>query len=366
MSHEIRTPLNGIIGMVNILQAENPKHEQKEYLESLQFASKNMLCLVNDILDHNKIASGKLTLEEVPFHLHRLVQDIKRSHLPKAVEKGIALSVVLEPGVPELVKADPTRLTQVLNNLVGNAVKFTLKGGVTVTAKPVGNREDAVAVRFEVRDTGIGFDKTEAGKLFCDYSQANDSISRQFGGTGLGLVISQKLAKLMGSGITATSTLGIGSCFSFEVWLKNSQPAPEEEAKESTTGPSKMSVLIADDNALNILVTRKMLQQQNMEVDVAYNGREAVEKVQSAMYDLVLMDAQMPVMDGLAAIRQFRKEKLYSGPVILLTADAFINNSNEVHSWGFDDYLLKPFSAEDLYRKISAVTLRNESVYAGS
>jgi signal transduction histidine kinase len=354
MSHEIRTPLNGVIGMVNILQSESPKPEQKEYLETLQFASKNLLCIVNDVLDYNKISAGHLLLEEVSFDLHLLLQDIRRSHLPNAMKKGIGLFLYLDEALPGTVKADPTRLTQVLNNLVGNAVKFTPEGKVDVVVKPVKVEGDAVTVSFSVQDTGIGFEEEKAASLFEQFSQAHVGITRKFGGTGLGLSITKKLLALMGSDIYATSTPGKGSSFSFELTLQT-EPAGPTAKPADFPEPCQLQnkkVLIADDNAINILVTRKMLQRWEMSTEVAYNGKDALEKIQSGPYDLVLMDAQMPVMDGITTVKQMRARNLFSGPVILLTADAFINAKDEVRSWGFDDYLLKPFTADQLFGKI--------------
>lgn len=358
MSHEIRTPLNGIIGMVEILKAEAPKEEQKEYLDALQFSSKNLLCLVNDILDHNKIASGNFALDEVPFNLPQLVHEVQKPHLIKATEKGLSLSVQVAPGVPEMVQADPVRLTQILNNLIGNAVKFTLKGSVAVRVFAVRQEANTTAVRFEIKDTGIGFSKAEECNIFQAYAQAHKSITRQFGGTGLGLSITRKLLGLMGSAIAVQSVPGKGSCFSFDILLPTIQAASVANPKEWLTETGPLKVLIAEDNAINILVIRKMLQKRQIAADVAYNGKEAIEKICKSAYDLVLVDMQMPVMDGKATIEKLRSEKLFAGPALLLTADAFINSQNEVTAWGFDDYLLKPFGAEELYRKISQLTTR--------
>jgi CheY-like chemotaxis protein len=338
--------------MVTILQNEAPKEEQKDYIDTLQFASKNLLCIVNDILDHNKIMSGQFSLEEVPFQLPQLIREVKKQHSIKAAEKGISLTVQLTPDVPEWIMADPTRLTQVLNNLLGNAVKFTMKGGVTLNVSLMRREGDVACVRFEVKDTGIGFNKAEAARIFEKFSQANNSITRQFGGTGLGLSITKKLVRLMGSEIHCQSKVDEGSCFSFDLLLKAVPAKTVETVNTLQPDAGQLKVLIAEDNAINILVTRKMLQKWNIEVDVAFNGKEAIEKIGHEHYDLVLMDVQMPVMDGITTIKKLRAEKLYDGPVILLTADAFINSNNEVASWGFDDFLLKPFNAQDLYRKI--------------
>jgi signal transduction histidine kinase/ActR/RegA family two-component response regulator len=352
MSHEIRTPLNGIIGMVNILQAEAPREEQKDYLDTLQFASKNLLCIVNDILDHNKIISGQFSLEELPFQLPQLIKEVKKPHAIKATEKGISLDVEVAAGVPEWVVSDPTRLTQILNNLLGNAVKFTMKGSVTLRVSTAGKEGSSTCVRFEVNDTGIGFSKAEGDRIFEKFAQANSGITRQFGGTGLGLSITKKLVRLMGSEIQCQSKVNEGSCFSFDLLLKAVHKSTVDVANTLQPDAGQLKVLIAEDNAINILVTRKMLQNRNIEADVAFNGQEAIDKIGSNQYDLVLMDVQMPVMDGITTIKKLRAEKRFDGPVILLTADAFINSKNEVASWGFDDFLLKPFGADDLYRKI--------------
>jgi signal transduction histidine kinase/BarA-like signal transduction histidine kinase len=357
MSHEIRTPLNGIIGITNILQTEEPKKEQLEYLGSLQFSSKNLLCIVNDILDYNKITSGKMTLEETTFNLPKLITDIQKTHLPKAGEKSITLSVNIEAGVPEMVQGDATRLTQILNNLLSNAIKFTQQGSVILQVRPLQVEATATNIRFEIKDTGIGFNEEESHVIFEQFLQANKSIARQFGGTGLGLAITKRLLELMGSSINVKSTPNIGSCFSFDVTLKKGkQQLPESKLQQDTFEQLKgLTVLIVEDNPINIMVTKKTLQRREVNVDVAYNGQEAIQKISASHYDLLLMDIHMPVLDGIATIKTLRSQNLYTGPVLLLTANIFIN-LDEIQSLGFNDYISKPIVAEDLYQKIALLT----------
>jgi CheY-like chemotaxis protein len=343
--------------MVNILQNECPKPEQRDYIDTLQFAAKNLLSVVNDVLDFNKIAAGKISLEEVEFNLPKLVQDIRKAHLPNANAKGISLVVDMAAGIPERVKADPTRLTQILNNLVGNAVKFTLQGCVTIRLKSCQNTGEKIAVLFNVEDTGIGISEDQKAVIFEQFSQANESITRQFGGTGLGLTITKQLLQLMGSSINVHSKPGEGSCFSFELPMAAAAATACHQTEITARKHfNHLRILLAEDNAINILVTKKMLQKVGATIDVAHNGQEVVDMVSSTAYDVILMDMQMPVMDGMATVKVLRQEKQFTGPVVLLTADAFINHHKDVCAAGFSDYLLKPFGAEELYQKLEVLT----------
>lgn len=356
MSHEIRTPLNGIIGIVEILQTEAPKPEQQAYINTLQFASKNLLSIVNDILDYNKITSGSVMLEEVEFSLPKLVDEVRKTHDPKAKEKGICLKATLDKGVPEVVVADPTRLTQILNNLIGNAVKFTLEGSVSLHVKPITTTAQSVDLLFEVKDTGIGFSKEQEQRIFEQFMQAHTGVNRQFGGTGLGLAITKKLVEAMGSCIQVASTPNVGSSFSFQLKLKAIQPTVVKETKEDSWADklSGLSVLITEDNPINVMVTRKYLERQGVVVDEANNGEQAIAKLANKNYDLILMDMHMPVLDGVETVKKLRQEKSYTGPVLLMTADAIA--SKEVLDMGFNDVLLKPFHAQELYQKAKALT----------
>jgi two-component system, sensor histidine kinase len=358
MSHEIRTPLNGIIGMVHLLQTEEPRQDQKPYLDALQFSSGNLLHLVNDILDYNKINAGKISLEPVPFNLHQLLEDIGRPHALQATEKGIAFLLHIETGLPQMIVADPLRLTQVLNNLIGNAVKFTLKGSVTVTVGIRKSTANAADIFFEIKDTGIGFSEAEKDIIFEQFLQANKTTTRRFGGTGLGLSITRQLVGLMGASINVISKPDEGSSFSFVLPVAlpaNELPQAGKGMPPVTYDLSGMNVLVVDDNAINIMITSKMLQRKGVSVTSAANGKECLALVKENRYDLLLLDVHMPVMDGITALNILRTENTYTGPVILLTADVFIKADTDMGSATyFDGYLTKPFTATELYHKIAA------------
>ncbi|RYZ21592.1 MAG: hybrid sensor histidine kinase/response regulator [Chitinophagaceae bacterium] len=358
MSHEIRTPLNGIIGMTNLLLSEGPRPDQLEYLNSLRFAGDHLLNVVNDILDYNKITGANLTFESIDFNLAQLVQEIGRSHAVNARNKGLLLEVNVEASVPEWVNGDPARLTQVLHNLVGNAVKFTEKGSVQLRVALESGAGHQPAIHFAVKDTGIGIDQDKLEKVFEEFGQAHAGINRQFGGTGLGLAISKKLLELQGSEIFVKSTPGTGSCFYFTLAFAKPQRA-EEAARicrpEDTATFSDLKVLVVEDNQLNWVVLRKYLQVWQVEADHAVNGAVALDKARGQDYDIIFMDLQMPVMDGYEATRRLREELNFRGSIFAITADAFVSKEQDLTLVGFTDSVTKPFDRGELCAKMSTV-----------
>ncbi len=356
MSHEIRTPLNVVIGMARLLMDEDPKPEQLEYLKSLQFSANNLLVIINDILDFSKIEAGKVKLEKINFSVQEVVQGVVQAFLFHAEEKGIDLKFEINGAVPERVMGDQVRLTQILNNLVSNAIKFTESGFVAIDVKPVKQSGDRLEIAFEVRDTGIGISKNKIPTIFNSFTQATTDTTRKFGGTGLGLTICKRLVELQNGTIEVTSRRGIGSTFAFALPYgaakrQNTQPIPAIEAYQL----NNVRLLLVEDNSSNRMVATSFLTKMGVLVNVAENGVIALEKAQEQDYDIVLMDLQMPRMDGYQATQAIRKlgGKYQKLPIIALTADVVSDAKDRVKQAGMDDYLSKPFSPDVLYRKIS-------------
>lgn len=359
MSHEIRTPMNAVIGITHLLM-QNAREDQEEYLKILKFSAENLLVLINDILDFNKIEAGKIEFEEVDFNLKDLLSNIRAALLQKATDKGIQLKLMIDDDLPTAVKGDSVRIGQIITNLVTNAVKFTEKGKVTITASLVKKDKDTTTINFEVKDTGIGIPKDKWEQIFESFTQASSETTRKFGGTGLGLTITKRLLELQGSHIQLDSTPDVGSKFFFDLTLKNSNHQFKksdtiftEQQQRSLKG---LKLLIADDNQINIIVAKQFLDRWDITCDVAENGLLALQMVQQAHYDLVLMDLQMPEMDGYQAtkhIRQLGKEYFKKVPIIALTASAMLDIKDKAFAVGMTDYISKPFNPDELYRKIA-------------
>jgi signal transduction histidine kinase len=358
MSHEIRTPMNGILATINLLLEDNPKEEYLEALRIMKFSSENMVTIINDILDLNKIEANKIKLENIDFSLFQLVSSIKFSMNIKAMEKGIEVESIIAHNVPEIVKGDPVRLGQILNNLVSNAVKFTEKGKIVIKIDYLSEKENSYKLLFSVMDTGIGISEEQMSKLFQPFTQASDETTRKYGGTGLGLLISQNLANLMNSEIEIKSKLKEGSTFYFEVELgKSSKTIFNKESNNFIYGSLKgLNVLIVEDNKINQMVASRFLKKWDVEVDFADNGVIAVNKVQSKKYDLILMDLQMPEMNGYEAtkeIRSFEDKYFKEIPIIALTASNVSDVEENVKNYGMECIISKPFNPIELYKTLS-------------
>lgn len=355
MSHEIRTPLNAIIGMSSLALDCRLDDEARDCLGTVKTAADSLLVLVNDILDFSKIEAGGVRLELSDFRLRSLLKNAHDVIQPLADEKGIALRTGDAACLERAVRGDPGRLLQVLLNLVGNAVKFTPKGGeVTVGVQALGGPD---SFRFEICDTGIGIDPSAQASLFQPFSQADSSTARKFGGTGLGLSICKRLVELMGGRIGVDSAPGKGSCFWFELALPPAQSAVDvlEEEETPAADHAGVRILVADDNPANQKVIRRLLEKLGYMPEVVTNGREALNALHDRRFDLVLMDCQMPELDGYEATRQIRARETDGAhtPVIALTAHALAGDREKCREAGMDDYLSKPVTLRDLARVLS-------------
>ncbi|MBJ6109025.1 response regulator [Hymenobacter sp. BT523] len=371
MSHEIRTPMNAVIGLTNLLQATRPTQEQGEYLTAIESSSQNLLVIINDILDSSKMEAGKLSLEQVPFRLPEAVRRLGAMFKFATESKGLALHINVADNVPAAVLGDPVRLNQILVNLVGNAIKFTRQGGVTVAVEAVSQTDQSTTppahqlIRFAVRDTGIGIPADKLGAIFEDFSQANTSTTREFGGTGLGLSIARNLVQLHGGQLGVTSEEGQGSEFFFELPYEvadASAAQPDAHAGPLAPFEPALRVLVAEDNALNQMVARKTLEAWNVQVVIAENGRLAVETAAAAAqpFDAVLMDVQMPEMDGYEASRRLRAlfPDAQQLPIIGLTASVLPEDRVLALAAGMNDTLAKPFEPAVLYARLAHFTGR--------
>ncbi|MEY4875529.1 MAG: hypothetical protein RL708_678, partial [Bacteroidota bacterium] len=359
MSHEVRTPLNAVIGMTNILLMDNPRDNQIQELNTLKFAAENLLMLVNDILDFSKIESGKVNLEKITFDLPIMVNNLKNSYQFKADEKGIKINLIVDESIPHQLLGDPTRISQILNNLVSNAIKFTEIGFVDISIRAIQQLNGSVKIRFEIADSGIGIPMEKHQSIFDSFSQANSDTTRKYGGTGLGLTITKRLVELHNSKIFIDSDLGKGTTFYFDIdfIVSFEKLLPIINFNDySDTKIAGKRILLVEDNPFNQLIATKFLAKWNAIVDTAENGKIALEKLNSnSNYDLILMDIQMPVMDGIAttkAIREHQDISLQSIPIIALTAVAMENDKEKLLKDGMNDYLSKPFNPTDLYKKI--------------
>jgi len=356
MSHEIRTPLNAVIGISNLLADDNVDESQKENLKILRFSADNLMRLINDVLDFTKIETGNIELEKIDINLHELVDSVINSMQFKAKEKNIYLNAQVDENLPETVIGDKTRICQILLNLVGNSVKFTAKGGITIDLKVIEQNQKQVRVRFEVSDTGIGIAADKINTVFESFKQADANITRLYGGTGLGLAITKRLVELHDSRINVESVYGQGTKFWFTIAFNTSTDRLITKNKALEIG-LKLNVLVVDDNQINRLLIEKVLKKWSIFPDFAENGLQAVNKIETNRnYDVVLMDIHMPEMGGLEATQIIRaKDEPYFKqlPIIALTASVLHDQMGMIGVAGMNDYILKPFNPTELYDKIS-------------
>ncbi len=367
MSHEIRTPLNAIIGVSHLLNREEHLQLQRENLNTLSISADNLYMLINDILDFGKIEEGKILFSEKNILLRRFVHGIKMANRIRAEERGNSIKVLVDDDLPEYVKGDDLRLGQVLNNLLSNAVKFTSNGNIVMEVLLSRVLENEVEVTISVTDNGIGIEPAKQKIIFERFTQANSEITREFGGSGLGLAIIKKLLNLQHSDIHLESQPGKGSKFSFSLLFRKVDGGVVENPQESTFHRGNLGgvkVLLVEDVEFNVLVAEKMLKIWNAAVEVSNNGAEAVKKVKSASYDIILMDLQMPVMDGYTASRCIR-EFDFNTPIIALTASASPDMQQKALDHGMNDCLSKPFNPNDLFEMVNKYTRENAAGDAG-
>ncbi|MBK9473905.1 MAG: response regulator [bacterium] len=360
MSHEIRTPMNGVLGMAETLSATNLDTQQREYLHIITRSVESLLNIINDILDYSKITSSSLALESVPVDLEQVLGDIHSLLRTSAENQGIELEFEVEPAAHGWFLGDPTRIRQIVLNLVGNAIKFTQRGGVRVTCR-AGEFADGCNLELKIRDSGIGIPADRLGAIFRQFEQADNSTTRRYGGTGLGLAISRKLARMMGGDIAVKSTEGKGSTFTVLLRLERTEKPVAVPVPEPAVLPDfGLRALVAEDNKFNQVVVRNLAKRIGISVDIAENGAEAVRMVGDGEYDLVLMDIRMPVMNGYEAAARIRArgDEIASIPILAVTAEATKADIQQCLDAGMDQHLSKPLRIADVAAAVQRLGLR--------
>ncbi len=374
MSHEIRTPINGIVGMVNLLNESATTPEQTKYLNAIKHSADNLKVIINDILDFSVIESGKVTFEKIGFDLIHTVQTVIDSLMVQAQEKGLDIELSTQSNKKDLVLlGDPVRLNQILINLINNAIKFTHEGKISIHIICSEQLDNKLNVSFKVIDTGIGIHRDKIKSIFDTFKQADESITRKFGGTGLGLTISKQLVELQGGKISVSSEVGIGTTFTFvipyefgktEDIIVNNEDVDVKKSPRTSRSLAGMRVLLVEDNDINRMYAANVLKKWHCHYEEAENGEIALEKVRKQDYDIILMDIHMPVLDGLETARAIRsglskpKNKI---PIIAFTANALKGDRTKYLEAGMNDYISKPFMPEDLYKIMSAYYLPSEN-----
>ena len=351
MSHELRTPLTGVLGMADLLAAERLSDKERHLVEEIRSSGRHLLDLLSNVLDLSRIESGKLELEHADFSIAELLEAVRSLLAPQAVERGLTLAFELDENVPLNLKGDPTRLRQVLINLIGNGLKFTSRGEVSARVSRQPEPDGHIRLRFEVRDTGIGIPQEKQAELFKPFVQADSSTTRRYGGSGLGLAISKRLVEAMGGTLGVESLPGVGSRFWFEVGLEPGDAAAAERAELDPAIVSPQHILLVEDVELNRRLLQMMLSAHGHEVVFATNGAEAVELVARERFDMVLMDVQMPVMDGVEATRRIRQMagSAREVPIIGLTANVLASEQERYLAAGMNACLTKPIDWTQLF-----------------
>ncbi|MCF8364196.1 MAG: response regulator [Bacteroidales bacterium] len=360
MSHEIRTPLNGIISITDIMLREAGENNIREMLNTVKYSADHLLGIINDILDFSKIESGKITFEEIPFSLKNMVDHLVKTMRFKAEEKHLSFYLDWDKNIPDIIIGDKTKLNQILTNLLGNAFKFTDQGFVKINVSCLEKNESKdVKLCFSIRDSGIGIPVDKREEIFKSFTQSTQSISRKFGGTGLGLTITKRLIELQGGTIKLDSEENTGSNFEVVLTFKYSSNSVDDSPFAGTKNRNELhgkKVLIVEDNQVNQFVAVKILKSWGINTRICENGLEAIKLLSLEKFDLVLLDIHMPVMDGYEACKIIRKETSgvldHSVPVIALSADAFTDNKQKIIDVGMNDFSTKPINQNELYEKM--------------
>ena len=354
MSHEIRTPMNAIIGFTKVLLKTELTDKQREYLSAIKLSGDSLIVLINDILDLAKVESGKMTFEEIPFKFSESIRSMLYLFDLKIQEKNLNLLIDFDERIPEVLIGDPMRLNQIILNLASNAIKFTSKGSITVAVKLMNENDQTVSIVFTITDTGIGIEEEKIGKIFENFQQAYSGSSRLYGGTGLGLAIVKQLIETQGGSISVRSKLNVGTSVSFILPFKKSHLQPELllEHFDFDQEVQHIKVLVAEDVKLNQLLMKTLLEDFGFESDIVSNGKLATEKLANTAYDLILMDLQMPEMNGFEATTYIRNVMKSNIPIIALTADVTTMDVEKCRAIGMDDYISKPVNEKILYNKI--------------
>jgi signal transduction histidine kinase/ActR/RegA family two-component response regulator len=355
ISHEIRTPLNGVMGMASLLESSKPNSEQKEYVQTIKISSKRLLKIINEILDYSKAEAGKTELRIESFSLIECIEDAINITSPKALEKGLTLTYFIEKNIPNILSGDGGKIQQVLVNLIGNATKFTEEGSIHLNIQRISKIDQQVSLKFSIQDTGIGIPKESLINLFEAFTQVDDSRTRLQSGTGLGLAISKHFVDLMGGSMGVNSEEKQGSIFHFSIELgvlKNQSilPLPVDPTiiDNQIANKTSLDILLVEDDKINRLLAVRILEKMGYKPDTATNGQEAIDMLQNQDYNLVLMDIQMPILDGLEATQIIRKEFSYQPTIIAMTANAMLEDKRLCEAAGMDDFLSKPIDVRTL------------------
>jgi CheY-like chemotaxis protein len=361
MSHEIRTPMNAIIGFTKVLLKTELSAKQKEYLTSIKMSGDALIVLINDILDLAKVDAGKMTFEQIPFKMSLSIAAMLHLFETKIQEKNLTLVKEYDGRIPEVLVGDPVRLHQIILNLVSNAVKFTSKGKISISIQLLSEDDEKVTIQFSISDTGIGIPKDKIDKIFENFQQASSGTARLYGGTGLGLAIVKQLVETQSGSISVKSKIDVGSTFSFILPFQKTKADVEIEPGivELDPGITNIKVLVVEDIALNQLLMRTLLDDFGFECDIATNGKIAIEKLQVKTYDIILMDLQMPEMNGFETTEYIRHTMNSLIPIIALTADVTTADLAKCKAVGMNDYIAKPVDDRLLYSKIVAFVKKN-------
>ena len=351
MSHEIRTPLNGIIGLSDILSRTKLNESQSQYIKTIRTSGEALLSIINDVLDFSKIEAGKLELESIDFSLPEVCQSLEDLFISQLKEKQLNFSYQIAEGIPEFIKGDPLRIKQILLNLMSNSLKFTKQGGISLNINLI-NDTDGLTLEFKFKDTGIGIPKDKQEALFEAFTQVDATTTRKYGGTGLGLQISKRLVEIMGGNIKVNSVEGEGSEFLFSLNLNKGKAVTSEEVQVeqgATSTPHSVRILVAEDNRTNQMVISAMLKKLGYQFTICNNGKEALDTLKTETFNLVLMDCQMPVMDGFATTEAIRLQAQWKKlPIIALTAGVTVKEQKQCFDAGMSDFLSKPVVIDTL------------------